>query len=230
MQRFMSCLHKIKYEFLLSTVLQIRIFFLQKMVIGLLKVVHPLNINRHAKCHGPTLTRASSTCTSMLEHPPNRNSWSNGIKMNGVLSEWQNLTDEFHKNLLTASKAIRKYRRTEWSRLSFLLKGSRIKIHGFIVVIRLTYCSIVSKFLLTSGNPSAFMNMIRCTFITLNSASREQKQPNTGIYKARCLLLCTYFGPSRWHAMAEAYASCTRDIGGPVVENINSVNPGHSGW
>jgi hypothetical protein len=60
--RFMGCLHNIKYEYLHSTFLQVRVlWFSQKWFLQ--KVVHPLKIYQHTNLQGPTLNAARSATT-----------------------------------------------------------------------------------------------------------------------------------------------------------------------
>jgi hypothetical protein len=59
----MSCLHKIKCEFLLSTANRLRIFWYFAIVI-LLKFFHPLKICQHTKFHGSTVTGTIFASTS----------------------------------------------------------------------------------------------------------------------------------------------------------------------
>jgi hypothetical protein len=57
--RFMGCLRKIKYEYLHSTFLQVRVlWFSQKWFLQ--NVVHPIKIYQHTNLQDPTLNGASS--------------------------------------------------------------------------------------------------------------------------------------------------------------------------
>jgi hypothetical protein len=79
----MSCLHKQKFEFSLSTALHGRtscFFPLTKIV--WLKAVHPFEVCQHTKCHGPTLTGACFTSTSEV--------------CTSVVLEWLKLLDLMH--------------------------------------------------------------------------------------------------------------------------------------